>query len=271
MKFYTKKKTALVLGGGAARGLVHLGILKVLRRENVHFDFVVGTSIGSLLAAAWVLEADLVEVERKALQMTARDILDVTISRMGLCKGEKLESLIREVLQGKQFAEAKIPLYIVTTDIEKGTTVVFDSGDIVQLVKASCSIAGIYQPVAVDGHLLVDGGITNNVPVSVAKGHGATHVVAVDAGYSIQKSGINNMLQVIIQSIQVMADRLNRFETKGADIVLRPDLDDINQTEFQRASEVILKGELIADRYIKRIKRIAAKGPLKGNVGFLWE
>lgn len=271
MKFYSKKKTALVLGGGAARGLAHLGVLKVLKREDIKFDFVLGASIGSLFAAIWALDLDLSRTEKKALEVTARDIMDVTISRMGLCKGEKLEYLIREILQTSRFEDVKIPLYIVTTNIENGEPVLHNSGDLAEIIKASCAMPGVFKPVEIDGRMMVDGGITNNVPVLFAKRLGATHVIAADVGYCVRRGGINNMLDVMVQAIQIMGQRLNRFETKGADFVLRPELGEINQTEFNRADEIIQKGQIAAERYVKKVKRLADKGPLGKGIGFLWE
>jgi len=271
MKIYAKKKTALVLGGGAARGLAHLGILKVLRREKMQFDFVLGASIGALFAAVWALEADLAETEKTSLKTSAKDILDVALSRMGLCKGEKLEYLIKETLQGGTFEDAKIPLYITTTDIENGECVLHSSGDLAKVVKASCAMPGAFRPVEIGGRLMADGGITGNVPVRFAKELGATHVVAADVGYCVRKGGVNNMLNVIIQAIQIMGQRLNKFETRQADFVLRPELDQIDQTEFSRAEEIIGRGEAIAERHVKRIRRIADKGRLSKGIGFLWE
>jgi len=271
MKFYKKKKTALVLGGGAARGLAHLGILKVFKRENIKFDFVLGTSIGALFAAIWALGLDLEKIEKTALRITAMDILDVTISRVGLCKGNKMEYLIRETLQDGQFEDAKMPLSIMTSDVEDGTSVVHSSGNLAKLVKASCAIPGIFQPVEIDGRLLIDGGITNNVPVAVAKQQGASHVVAVDVGYCIRKSGINNMLNIIIQSFQIMGQRLNVYETRKADIVLRPELGEINQTEFNKAEEIIREGQVVAERSVRRVKHLTEKGLRGMGAGFLWE
>jgi len=272
MKFYTKKKkVALVLGGGAARGLAHLGILKVLKEANVRFDFILGASIGALFAAIWALELDLAETEKRSLELTTKDLLDVTISRMGLCRGDKLENLIEAVLQDGRFEDAKIPLHIVTTNIEDGSCVLHSSGDLAQVVKASCAMPGVFKPVEIDGKLLVDGGITNNVPVSYAKGLGATHVIAADVGYCIRKGGINNMLNVMIQAIQIMGQRLNRFETKGADIVLRPELGETNQTEFDRAEEIIRKGEVVAQQHLKKVRRLSEKGLRGKGMSFLWE
>lgn len=271
MKFYKKKKTALVLGGGAARGLAHLGILKVFRRENIKFDFVLGTSIGALFAAIWALELDLVKIEKIALRITAMDVLDVTISRLGLCKGNKMEYLIKETLQNGQFKDVKVPLFVMTSDIEDGASVEHSSGNLAKVVKASCSMPGIFQPVGIDGRLLVDGGITNNVPVTVAKKEGASHVVAADVGYCIRKSGINNMLNIIIQSIQIMGQRLNVYETRKADVVIRPELGEINQTEFNRAEEIIHEGQVAAERNVRKVKHLTEKGLRGMGTGFLWD
>lgn len=271
MKFYKKKKTALVLGGGAARGFAHLGILKVLRMENVKFDLVLGTSIGALFSAAWALGVDLAKIEKLASDLTTRDILDFTIARTGLCKGNKLEHLIRESLQGLSFKDVKIPLYIVTTNIETGQPVLHESGDLTAVIRASCAIPGVFMPVEIDGQIMVDGGITNNVPVLFAKKLRATHVVAVDAGYCVKKGGMNNMVNIIFQSIQIMGQRLNQYETRRADLVLRPRLDQVNQTEFDRAGEIIRAGQYVAERYIKKVKKLTDRGPLGMGVRSLWE
>lgn len=271
MKFYARKKTALVLGGGAARGLAHLGVLKVLRREGLKFDMVMGTSIGALFAAVWALGLDLRKVEEKALRTTAKDILDVTISRIGLCKGNKVEYLIKETLENRQFEDIKIPLFVVTTDIEAGKPAMHSSGNLHEIIKASCAIPGIFMPVKINNRIMVDGGITSNIPVAFAKSRGATHVIASDVGYCIREGGMNNMLNIIIQAIQIMGERLNVYDTRKADIVIRPELGEIDQTEFHKAKEIILKGEEAADLYIKKIKRLASKGPLGTGIGFLWE
>ncbi|MCM8781620.1 MAG: patatin-like phospholipase family protein, partial [Candidatus Omnitrophica bacterium] len=124
-----KRKTALVLSGGAARGIAHLGVVKVLKREKIKFDLVVGTSIGALAGTIYCLDCPLDEVEKIALKITAADLLDVTISRMGLTEGNRLENIIRQIIGNRTFKDAKIPLCITAVDIEKGEDVYFTNGE----------------------------------------------------------------------------------------------------------------------------------------------
>jgi len=230
--------------------------LKVLKRENIEFDFVVGTSIGALMAAGYALGVPIEEMEKEALEFSAKDLLELTIPRMGLSDGNKLERIIRNSIRNKSFADLKIPLYVVTTDVENGTEVIFSEGDLTQAIKASCSLPGIFTPVTIDGKLLIDGGIINSVPVSVAYNMGADFVVATDVGFCVRRGGrMTNILQVIIQSLQIMGRELNKHQARHADVVIKPDLKDIDQLAFSQAAETIEAGMKAAEEKIAIIKR----------------
>ena len=168
-KIFAKKKVALVLGGGAARGLAHIGILRVLQAEKFNFDFVVGTSIGAFIGAFYVLGEDMAKAEKAALRFNARESLDFAIPpTMGLIKGERIYTIIKEFMGYKTFADVKIPMAVVACDIESGQEVVLTDGPLAEAVRASCSYPGIFVPQRINGRLLVDGGIIHTVPVSSA-------------------------------------------------------------------------------------------------------
>jgi len=255
-KIFKKKKTALVLGGGSARGLAHIGVLRVLQREKISFDLVVGTSIGAFIGAFYAFGEDIAKAEKAALRFNARDSLDFAIPpSMGLIKGERIRDTIKEFFGGKTFSDLKIPMAVVTCDLENGKEIVFEEGPLVDAVHASCSYPGIFVPQRIDGRLLADGGIINTVPVSVARRMGADVVVAVDVGFCVQVGKIKNIFGVILQAFQITGDELNRYQSMQADILIKPDLDGINQLDFDSAKITIQKGQIAALEKLKSIKR----------------
>jgi NTE family protein len=248
------KKAGLVLGGGAARGIAHIGVLKVFKRHKIPFDIVVGTSIGSLMAAIYALGLSLKDVEDIALKTTWKDLSDFALSKTGFLEGRNLERIIEGLLQGKGFPDLKKDLGVVTTDIENGEEVVIKSGNLVKAIRTSCSIPGIFIPVRINGRLLVDGGLRSTVPSEIAKAMGADFIVAVDVGYCVRKGRISNIFQMLFQSIQIIGSELNRHETKAADIVIEVPLGQhIDQMAFDKAAEIISIGETAAKNAIPRI------------------
>ena len=250
------RKTALVLGGGSARGLAHIGIIKVLQRENITFDMVVGTSIGAFMGAHYALGKDVSEAEKLALSFKSREVLDIMIPpSMGLIKGERVYAVIKQILGDAKFADTKIPLAVVATDIENGKEVVFTEGNLANAVRVSCSYPGIFAPQRIDGKLLVDGGIINTVPVTVARRMGADIVVAADVGFCVQPGQIKNIFGVILQPFQIVGDELNKYQSMDANIVIRPSLEGITQVDFDNSKLIIQRGEIAAWEKIKKIKK----------------
>ena len=249
------RKVTLVLGGGSARGLAHIGVLKILEREKVHIDAVVGTSMGALVGAAYSVGIPVERMEEKAYKFSMNRLVDPTIPKMGLLAGDKLENTIKDVLENKTFADCKIPLLIVTTDIENNEEVVFKTGDLAKIVRASSSWPGIFNPIRIDGRLLVDGGIKNSVPTRIAKCFDADYMIAVDVGFCVKKGKIDNIFQMILQSFQIMGHELNQYQADEADSVIRVDLGDLDQTAFHKAREAVAKGSAAAENVIERIKK----------------
>lgn len=245
------RKIALVLGGGSARGLAHIGVLKVLKRHNIPIDLVVGTSIGALIGTIYALDIPLKDAEERALKISWWQLTDFVISKTGFLEGRILERIITESIKEKGFEDLRIPLAVVTTDIENGEEVVITSGDLARVIRASCSIPGIFIPVRIDDKLLVDGGLKNSVPSGVARRLGATFIIAVDVGFCIRKGRVSNIFQVLFQSLQIIGNELNKFQSKQADAVIKVHMEeDIDQMAFDKSGQIISAGEAAAEETI---------------------
>jgi len=254
--FTGKKKTALVLSGGSARGVAHLGIIKVLKKEGFKFDLVVGTSIGALIGAVYCLDIPLEDVETIALKTTAMGLLDITISRLGLAEGNRLENIIRQSIKNKTFQDLKTPLAVTAVDVETGDELYFTSGDLVKVIKASCSLPGIFRPVEINGKLLIDGGMKQHLPADIARKLGADFIVGVDVGFCVKQGKINSMLGIIMQSIQIIGQELGRHQSDSVDILIAPKLgDEIDQMAFNKAAFIIKKGEEAAQEALPMLKK----------------
>jgi NTE family protein len=234
-------------------------VLRVLEshfgRDKMPFDMLVGTSIGSLIGAAYGLGISIEELERKAMRFSWPNLVDLGFFTTGLIKGEKLEKIIREIVNGKGFKDMRVPFALTTTDIETGEELTHTSGDLVKLVRASCSWPGIFSAVEYGGRLLVDGGVRNSIPTKAANEMGGTFIIAVNPGFAVKGQKLNNLLKVTIQGIQIMGEELNAYQAKAADIAIKPILRNIDQFDFDRASEIIREGEIAAEKSINKIKR----------------
>ncbi|MBL7158706.1 MAG: patatin-like phospholipase family protein [Candidatus Omnitrophica bacterium] len=262
MSFFKKRKIALALGGGAARGLANIGVIKVFQREGIPIDLVVGSSIGAMLAAGYCLGIPTYRIEKTALECTTSKLTDVSVSRKGFLKGKKLEKLICSFIEGRTFSDAKIPLAVTTTDIETGEEIVYTKGNLEKILVASSSWPGIFPAVEIDGRKLVDGGIRNSIPVKNALDLGATFTIAVHIGFCVKTTKLDNPFQLFIQSIQILGEELDRYQTMRADVIIKPALVDLDQFAFDRGAEAISDGERAAEKALPEIKK---KLGLKGK------
>ncbi len=253
--FGKKKEVALVLGGGSARGMAHIGVLEVLEREKIPIHRIVGTSMGALIGAAYAIGLPIKEMEKKASKFSGNKLLDPTIPNLGLLKGDRLERVIRDLLDGNGFEDCKIPLTVVTTDIQNGQEVAHQKGDLVKIIRASCSWPGIFNPVIIDGRMLCDGGIKNSVPTKIAKEMNSDYVIAVDVGFCVREGRIENIFQMILQSFQITGEELNKYQSGNADSVIKVNMGHIDQVAFDRTSEIIEKGREAAEFKIAKIKK----------------
>jgi NTE family protein len=259
MELFKKSKNILVLGGGSARGLCSIGVLKVLEKyfgkEKMSFDMVIGTSIGSLIGASYCLGMSIEELERRVGEFSWPKMVDFGIYSTGMVKGERLEDIIRDCVDGRGFADMKVPFALTTTDIETGEELIHDSGDLIKLLRASCSWPGIFTAVENEGRLLVDGGVRNSIPTKAAKKYGATFILAVNPGFAVKNQKMNNVLRVTVQAVQIMGEELNAYQSRQADIIIKPDLKNIDQFDFDRSGYIIKMGEAAAEDMIRRIKK----------------
>lgn len=253
--FKRKREVTLVLGGGSARGLAHIGVLKILEREKIPIHKIVGTSMGALIGAGYAVGIGLDRMEEVAAGFSAKRLMDPTIPKMGLLSGDRLEKVIRKVLDNRNFEDCKIPLAIVTTDIENDEEVIHKKGELSKIVRASCSWPGIFNPVRIDGRLLVDGGIKNSVPTRIAKIMDVDYMIAVDVGFCVKYGKIDNIFQMILQSFQIMGNELNNYQADEANAVIKVNLGDLDQAAFHRAREAIARGCEAAEAAMSHIKK----------------
>jgi NTE family protein len=257
--FNKKRKNILVLGGGGARGLSNIGVLKVLNKyfpiKDKPFDMVIGTSIGSLIGAAYCLGVTPEEMEKEALSFTWQNVVDFAISSTGMVKGNKFEKIINEMVSGKNFEDMKIPFALTTTDLETGEAFVYTSGDLIKLIRASCSWPGTFAAVKIYGGVMVDGGLRNSIPTKIAKRFDPTFMLAVNPGFAIKNHKVDNVLKALVQSVQIMGEELNSYQSRLADLTIKPKLINIDQFDFNRAKEIITQGERATEKKMKVIKK----------------
>jgi len=233
-------------------------VLKTLERHfdgKMPFDMIIGTSIGSLIGAAYSLGYSLSELEKKAKEFSWKGVFDIGFHDTGLVKGEKFDKLILELIGKKGFEDLRIPFGLTTTDLNTGEARLHTSGDLNKLIRASCSWPGIFSAVELNGRRLVDGGVRNSIPVKFAMDADADFILAVNPGFSISAQKINNILKALVQSVQIMGEELNDYQSKLADVVIKPDIRNVDQFDFSKAPYIIKQGETAAEEKIPEIKR----------------
>ncbi len=257
-----RPKVALVLGGGAARGFAHVGVIRVLEQEKIPVDMVVGTSVGSLIGAIWASDQNSFELEWAAFQLEKDHLLDygllTAVLGMGLAKGEKLEAFVTSHVKVKNIEELKIPFAAVATDLNWGEEVVLDRGPVARAVRASSAIPGVFQPVTHMGKLLVDGGVVDNIPVSVARKKGADVVVAVDISENLGNTRITNLVDVLVQAIDIMFALNVERAKKDADVLIQPKVGDVAMLDFSQKKRCMEAGIAAAREAVPRIRQAIA-------------
>ncbi len=251
-------KVALVLGGGAARGFAHIGVIRVLEQERIPIDLVVGTSVGSLIGALYASQRDSFELEWTAFQLSQDDLFDFrimnTIMGMGYAKGERLEAWLSAKLERPNIEQLELPFAAVATDLNWGYKVVLDRGPVVRAVHASSAIPGIFEPVTHQGKLLVDGGVVDNIPIDVAREKGADLVVAVDISEEIGNTNIKNVLDVMMQSTSIMFAQNVAHLRGGADVLVEPKVGAVGMLDFGKKKLCMQAGIEAARKAVPKIR-----------------
>jgi NTE family protein len=266
-----KKKIGLALGGGAARGMAHVGVLDVLKQAGIPIDFIAGTSAGAIVGAAYAWSGDTGRMIKEALDANWKKMapfIDPAIPKSGFIKGNKIRDLLANYIGGDiDFKDLKIPFACVATDIDTGEEVVIDTGRIADALRASISLPGIFSVVKHGGRFVVDGGLSTPVPVEVVRRMGADFIIAVNVNpdvtgrmgrayrQRVEAHKEPNLIQVLMQSLYITTYAVGQHAMENADIVIEPDLAHIGASEFTKGLELINHGREAAEKALPEIKR----------------
>lgn len=253
-------RIGLALGGGAARGFAHIGVIQVLEEQGIKVDLVAGTSAGSLVAALYASGKSGNEMATLAEGMDEGAITDWAFPGRGLIRGEALARYVREKTNNKLIEQMPLPLGIVATDLSDGSPILFRSGDTGAAVRASSSVPAVFQPVKIGTREYVDGGLVAPVPVRFARQMGAELVIAVDITSPPEEKPPGDALRMLLQTFSIMGRSINTYELRDADVVLRPGLNGVGSADFTARKRSIQAGREAAQAMLATIRqRIAAK------------
>ena len=247
----------LALGGGFARGFAHLGVLRVLQQHHIRISHIAGSSVGSILGAAYASGAPLERIIETCRTLRFRDIARWRVSRLGLASNHRLGALIERVFGSRQFEDLQIPLAVVVTDLSSGEPVVFKQGNLVDAIRASCAFPGLFEPVQIGTRCLADGGLVAPVPTQAARYLGAQTVIGVSVGmHDGHRGAPTNIFQVVSRAVGAAQKHQLELWERHADLVLRPDVQFLAWDDFARADEAIEAGSAAALRALPRIEEL---------------
>ncbi|MBZ5602922.1 MAG: patatin-like phospholipase family protein [Acidobacteriia bacterium] len=249
-------RIGLALGGGFARGIAHVGVLRAFERAKIPIHFISGVSAGSIVASAFASGSSSYEIEQVALKMRFSDVARWRISWQGLVGSDPMRKFLARVLKVFDFEKMQIPLAVVATDLTAGAPAVFRGrGDVVLPIRASCSYPGLFQPVRHMNHCLVDGMIAMDVPAAPLRRMGATHVVSVALPNPSETVDPKNMLSVVTRCFQIMTARTESQWRRHSNLVIVPDVKDVGWDSFESAHLLIEAGERAAEAAMPQIAR----------------
>jgi NTE family protein len=266
-------KIGLALGSGAARGIAHIGVIKALREANIPIDYIAGTSMGALVGACYAASGEIEALEEIALQSNLRKITKLldpkfALIRLGFIQGKRVENFLKPIIGDKAIGQCKIPFSAVATDIMTGSQVVLKDGSLLKAVRASISIPVVFVPLHYNGQYLVDGGTLNPVPADVVRSMGATFTIAVNVLNDPKKRGhiglmgarnhgrAPSIMNTMIQSIYIMEYEIIRASILKADIIIEPDVGNIEAYAFYRGNEAIEAGYKAAFAVLPEINKL---------------
>jgi len=282
-----KVKVGLALGGGGARGLAHIGVLKVLERENIPIDLITGTSMGAIIGGVYALKKDISAIEKitkkyskisefnidlsfgekerkdkpfflkKMSDFLKRGyILNLELRRKYINDGEGVKKIIKDLVGDKAFTDTKIPFAAVAADLVRGEKVIIKRGKLFDALLASASIPGMFPPVILDKKILVDGGIVDVVPIKAAQSLGANFVIAVSVSQTIKKRvEFNNAVEIFFRSDSITSAELRKLQLSFADIVVTPKVGRFHWSDFSKPEQCVREGEIAAQNVILELKK----------------
>jgi len=250
-----RRTLGLALGGGAARGLAHIGVLKVLEEQSIPIDYVAGTSVGSLIGVLHCCGYRWPELLRIAGEIDWADLASFGLPRRGLARTDKLERLVDRLVKGRRIEELPVPFRAVAVDISRGEAVVFEDGPAARAVRASCSIPAIFEPVEWQGRFLVDGGLMNDVPADVVRAMGARVTLGVDLSTErLDGRAPENILEVVLFSLNILMRSRSQPGLESSDVLVRPDLKEFPLHDLKHLDEMVSRGEQAMLAQLSRLR-----------------
>lgn len=282
-----KLKVGLALGGGGARGLAHIGVLKVLERENIPIDLITGTSMGAIIGGAYALKKDISAIEKIAEKYSKisefnidfsfsekerKDkpfflkkmsdflkrgyMLNLELRKKYINDGEGLKKIIKDLVGDKAFTDTKIPFAAVAADLVKGEKVIIRKGKLFDALLASASIPGMFPPVILDKKILVDGGIVDVVPIEAAQSLGASFVIGVNVSQTLKKRvEFDNAVEIFFRSDSITSSELRKLQLSFADVVITPKVGRFHWSDFSKPEQCVREGEIAAQNTILELKK----------------
>ena len=294
-------RIGLALGGGGARGLAHIGVLKVLIKENIPFDLITGSSMGAIIGGAFALLGDMNRISELASRLPEKIpqleelqnvnsiprnpkyavgrivsfikelyVLNLEATRKSLVENSQILPLLEEVFQQSTFEDLKIPFSAVATNLQTGKEVLLNDGLLTQAILASMAIPGIFEPVELNGQILVDGNVTSQVPIEAAKQMGADFVIAVNVEANIFKRKFDRGIDVLFQVDEIRGAEINRLKLKEADIIIQPNIGHINWSQFTKVEECIRRGEEATLTSLDSIREAINRKKFQKKRRFFW-
>lgn len=254
--FVKKPKIGLALGGGAAKGFAHIGVIKVLEAAGLTPDLVTGTSAGSVVGSLYASGLSGMQLQSRAMKLDEANLVDWTFSSTGVIKGERLKHWINAQVANKTIEQLPRPFGVVATELDSGRKVVFRRGNTGQAVCASASVPNVFMPVKIGSTYYVDGGLVSPVPVSAAREMGADFVIAVDISSRPRKGAVTGFLSMLDQSLNIMNGQALAHELHHADVVIRPQVQNIGTAQFDARHQAILEGERAAQAALPLIRHL---------------
>lgn len=255
-------RIGLVLGGGAARGFAHVGVIQVLEEAGIRPYLVVGTSAGSLVAALYASGKTGAQLQKVAMSMEEAAFTDwmLPLFGRGMLRGDGLARYVNEQVGGRPIEAMPLRLGIVATDLNSGQGVLFQRGDTGTAVRASSAVPAIFEPVRIAGRNYVDGGLVAPVPVDYARQMGAELVVAVDISSPPEGNPADDTLQILLQTFAIMSKSINRYELRDADLVVRPPLSGVRSSDFAARRRAIEAGRQAMRQLLPKLKQLIEAG-----------
>jgi len=249
-------RIGIALGGGFARGMAHIGVLRVLEENGIPIHCITGVSAGAIVAAAYASGATCDDIGSAGSSMRFADVARWSLGRMGIAGSSRMERFLHKLLKCYCFEQMRIPLGIIATDVVSGESVVFrDRGDVVLPIRASCSYPGLFQPVDCGGRLLVDGAISMEVPALLARLLGATHVISLHLPMQGAAATPTNMFHVINRCFQILHSRTETTWRQHSDLVIEPDVRGMEWDAFESAKQLMNAGEEAGRQALPRIQQ----------------